>query len=216
MEINFKEYKPFNLNIRIKKLEKIPEYRYKLEKKEFEDLKKHIEKRDIELEELKKFLFNLKHLKEEEISYWIYKIKFRKPKDRINGLEYIYYAVYLNYYKTENMENIYSAITKLGKQTFNYMISPSKDEEYFLKNIQRLFHKEKNISFFNFIYEEFKKQMLREDNLFYEEFLIEYNSILSKDLLELFLKEIKEKNIKLEKATEYLNFIKKQTRFNTD
>lgn len=191
MEINFGKYRPMVLKTEVNKLEKILCHKCFLPKVEFDKILIEIPKKDIDIEKMKSFLYNLDYLeKEEEISTWIHKIKVKSSSKKVDDLEYCFYNIFLIYYGVENMDSIYNAITKLGKNTFKYMNIP---KDNFTRSFQKLFHQGKNISFFNFLYEEFKKRVMTEKFNFFEEYLINYNSELGKDLITKYVNEISKK-----------------------
>lgn len=206
MEINFKKYEPIITKVEVNKLEKILDYRYFLKEKEFNKILEEIPKKDIDIKKLEKFLYNLRYIKDEnEISSWIYKIKIKSASHKSENLIYCYYWIYLKYYKSNNMESIYNSITKLGKNTFRYM-DLKKQDNGFVKSFQKLFYQGKNISFFVFLYEELLKRISLGNFNFFEEYLIDYNSDLGKDLIEKILKEnnLKIKNEEIKKNKEFL------------
>lgn len=213
MNINFNKYKPIILKIEINKMEKICDYKYFISKQEFEKILDEILKKDISIDKLKYFLFNLKYLKNKEISTWIYKIKIRRPNKKIEGLEYCYYWVYLKYYKSDNMENIYNSITKLGKNTFQYMSLP-KERDNFIASFQKLFHQGNNMSFLNFLYDEFKKRLSLNNFTFFEEYIIDYNNTLGKDLIKRYIRETLKEGIKDNKIKNNLLLLEERIKDN--
>lgn len=206
MEINFKKYKPIIAEVEVNKLEKILDYKYFLREKEFKKILEEIPQKDIDIKELEKFLYNLRYIKDEnEISSWIYKIKIKPLSSKSKDLIYCYYWIYLKYYKSNNMEAIYNSITKLGKNTYKYM-DLKKQDNNFVKSFQKLFYQGKNISFFIFLYEELLKRISLGNFYFFEEYLIDYNSDLGKDLIKKVLEEnnLKIKNEEIKKNKEFL------------
>ncbi|MBM6876141.1 hypothetical protein [Fusobacterium mortiferum] len=196
MEINFGKYRPIVLKTEVNKLEKILYHRYFLTKIEFDKILIEIPKKDIDIEKMKSFLYNLDYLeKDDEISTWIYKIKVKSSSRKVDGLEYCFYNIFLKYYGNENMENIYNAITNLGKNTFKYMNIPKNN---FTISFQKLFHQGKNVSFINFLYEELRKRAYSERFDFFEEYFINYNSDLGKDLLNRFIGDTLKKENKID------------------
>lgn len=194
MEINFSRYRPSIINIELNRMEKFVVYKYFLKKEEFDKILEIIPKKDITIENLKYFLYNLKYIHEDEVSSWIYKIKIKSFEKKSTELLYCYYYVYITYYKNKNMENIYNAVTKLGKKTFKYM-ELQKERNSFTDSFQQIFYQGKNISFFNFLFEEFKKRISLKRFIFFEEYFIKYNSILTEDLMRKYTKEnSKDKN----------------------
>lgn len=211
MEINFNKYKPVVINIEVNKLEKVLNYKYFLKKAEFNKILEIIPKKDLTIENLKYFLYNLEYIHEDEVSSWIYKIKIKSSEKKSKDIIYCYYWTYIKYYKNKNMENIYNAITKLGKNTFKYM-DLQNEKNKFTENFQKLFHQGKNISFFNFLYEEFKKEIILHNFTFFEEYFIRHNSTLAKDLIKKYMKKELNENIQNKKIKE--NFEVFESRIN--
>lgn len=208
MEIKFNKYKPRALKIEINKLEKFLNYKYHLPKKKFEEILNKITKKDIDIEELKAFLYNLDYLPDKDISTYLYQIKLKKNND-IENIEYCYYWVYLNYYTSEYMENIYIALTKLGKSTFKYTNS-SKIKNEIILNFHQLFHQGKNINFFTFLYNEFQKRVSLKNFSFFEDYFINYNSKLAKEIINKYFQEFQNtKDKKIEENIETLKEIMK-------
>lgn len=208
MEINFNKYRPILLKTEVNKLNKFSDYKYFITKDKFQEILIEIPKKDIDIEKLKYFLFNLGYLEnEEEISSWIYKVKVKNSNKKIEDLEYCYYYLYLKYYKNKNMDNIYNSITKLGKATFKYMSFP-KEGDNFIISFQKIFHQGKNTSFFNFLYEELKKRLTLEKFNFFEEYFINYNSELGRDLILKYLNENTQEKVKDKKIEANLQFLK--------
>lgn len=178
--IDLLKYKPQSLKIEVKKMEVFNFSSEKRGKIELEALMEKILKEDIELDELKIFLVNIKKIftfiKEEEIFKLINSIKIKKLDLKVDYLEkYIYYSI-LEMQEYDRFDFLYAHLNRLGKNLYKFMDYPDAND-YFRANFQKTFQKNYNKSFQDFLILELKKETNSSgESRFYSRYFLDKNS----------------------------------------
>ncbi len=186
--IDLLKYKPQSLKIEVKKIEVFNFSSEKRGRIELETLMKKILKEDIELNELKIFLVNIKKvftfIKEEEVFKLINSIKIKKLDSKVDYLEkYIYYSI-LEMQEYDRFNFLYTHLNRLGKNLYKFMDFPDAND-YFRANFQKTFQRNYNKTFQDFLVLELKKETNSSgESRFCSRYFLDKNSKIYLEIIE--------------------------------
>lgn len=178
--IDLLKYKPQSLKIEVKKLSFFNFFSEKRGQSELELLVKKILKEDIDLDELKIFLVNIKKffnfMKEEEVFKLINSIKIKKLDLKVDYLEkYIYYSI-VEMQNYDRFDFLYTHLNRLGKNLYKFMNYPDNNDS-FRTTFQKTFQKNYNKSFQEFLILELRKETSSYGkSRFYNKYLLDNKS----------------------------------------
>lgn len=193
MSIEFEKYRPKKLLIELNKLNRLQNNKNEISITMIEKTTNLISKQDIEIEDVKKLLYNLKKIKNEErVASILYNLKLRQANKKVENLEEALYFNFLYYYESKFKNQIYNSLVKIGKELYRYM-EKSLDDRFKLE-FQKIFYSGSNISFFQFLYKDFEKDIETKSFRFFQNYMINYDSEIARDLVKKYEKEHKIKD----------------------